>query len=74
LLFLAGSVVPGAGAFEIAAHAALVKFKDTVKGRARLGKIVTVISSIDELFHPSQRKCTITRFRKLSYNSICKTC
>ncbi|KAK2165917.1 hypothetical protein LSH36_44g06003 [Paralvinella palmiformis] len=32
-----GSVVPGAGAFEIAAHATLVKFKDTVKGRARLG-------------------------------------
>ena len=31
------SVVPGAGAFEIAAHAALVKHKETVKGRARLG-------------------------------------
>ncbi|KAI0208781.1 T-complex protein 1 subunit zeta [Lamellibrachia satsuma] len=32
-----GCVIPGAGAFEIAAHAALMKFKDTVKGRARLG-------------------------------------
>jgi len=32
-----GAVVPGAGAFEVAAHAALVKFKDSVKGRARLG-------------------------------------
>uniref|UniRef100_A0A646QE49 Tcomplex1z n=1 Tax=Hemiscolopendra marginata TaxID=943146 RepID=A0A646QE49_9MYRI len=32
-----GCVVPGAGAYEIAAHAQLVKFKDTVKGRARLG-------------------------------------
>lgn len=31
------SVVPGAGAFEIAAHRALIKFKSTVKGRARLG-------------------------------------
>jgi len=30
-------VIPGAGAFEIAAHAALVKHKETVKGRARLG-------------------------------------
>lgn len=32
-----GSVVPGAGAFEIAAHAALVEAKKTVKGKARLG-------------------------------------
>jgi T-complex protein 1 subunit zeta len=32
-----GAVVPGAGAFEVAAHSALFKFKDTVKGRARLG-------------------------------------
>jgi T-complex protein 1 subunit zeta len=32
-----GAVVPGAGAFEIVAHAALTKYKDTVKGRARLG-------------------------------------
>jgi T-complex protein 1 subunit zeta len=32
-----GSVVPGAGAFEIAAYMELMKFKDTVKGRARLG-------------------------------------
>jgi chaperonin GroEL (HSP60 family) len=30
-------VLPGAGAFEIAAHMELMKFKDTVKGRARLG-------------------------------------
>jgi len=30
-------VVPGAGAFEVAASAALMKFKETVKGRARLG-------------------------------------
>ena len=31
------SVVPGAGAFEVAVSAALMNFKDTVKGRARLG-------------------------------------
>merc|ERR1719318_231108 len=30
-------VVPGAGAFEVAASAALMRFKETVKGRARLG-------------------------------------
>jgi len=30
-------VVPGAGAFEIAANKELLKFKDTVKGKARLG-------------------------------------
>ena len=30
-------LIPGAGAFEIAAHAALVKHKESVKGRARLG-------------------------------------
>lgn len=29
--------MPGAGAFEVAASAALMKFKETVKGRARLG-------------------------------------
>lgn len=32
-----GAVVPGAGAFELAAHAALQKYKDEVKGRAKLG-------------------------------------
>lgn len=30
-------VVPGAGAFELAAHQALYAFKETVKGRAKLG-------------------------------------
>ena len=29
--------MPGAGAYEVAAHAALVKHKDSIKGRARLG-------------------------------------
>jgi len=37
---IAGSVVPGAGAFEIAAHAELTKYKDTVKGRSRLGYLL----------------------------------
>jgi len=32
-----GHLVPGGGAFEIAAHAALLKFKDEVKGRAKVG-------------------------------------
>nr|XP_054748854.1 T-complex protein 1 subunit zeta-like [Lytechinus pictus] len=32
-----GCVVPGAGALEVAIYAALQKFKETVKGRARLG-------------------------------------
>ena len=36
-VLLSGAVVPGAGAFEIAANDALVKYKETVKGRARLG-------------------------------------
>ena len=35
--FIAGSVVPGAGAFEVRVSAALTEFKKTVKGRARLG-------------------------------------
>nr|QBH73714.1 chaperonin [Thermobia domestica] len=30
-------LIPGAGAFEVSAHLALQKFKDEVKGRARLG-------------------------------------
>ena len=30
-------MIPGAGAFQIALHAHLMKFKDTVKGRAKLG-------------------------------------
>lgn len=32
-----GSVIPGAGAFEVAVNAALTEFKKSVKGRARLG-------------------------------------
>jgi len=32
-----GSVVPGAGAFELAAHVMLKKAEDEVKGRAKLG-------------------------------------
>ena len=32
-----GCVVPGAGAFEIAAHSALMELKETVATRARLG-------------------------------------
>ena len=32
-------VLPGAGAFEIAAYQELMKFKSEVKGRARLGKL-----------------------------------
>lgn len=32
-----GSVLPGAGAFEIAAYRELMKYKEEVKGRARLG-------------------------------------
>lgn len=32
-----GCVVPGAGAFELAAHAALVDLRPTVKGKAQLG-------------------------------------
>jgi len=32
-----GCVVPGAGAYEVAAHTALKKFMESVKGRARLG-------------------------------------
>ena len=30
-------MLPGAGSFEIAAYQELMKYKDTVKGRARLG-------------------------------------
>ena len=30
-------MIPGAGAFEIMAHSQLVKFKEEVEGRARLG-------------------------------------
>lgn len=33
-----GCVLPGAGAFEIAAYQELMKYKDQVKGRARLGQ------------------------------------
>ena len=32
-----GSVVPGAGAFEIACYAHLMRFKDSVKGKAKMG-------------------------------------
>ncbi len=32
-----GYLVPGAGAFEVAAHASLIDYKKTVTGRAKLG-------------------------------------
>jgi T-complex protein 1 subunit zeta len=32
-----GYILPGGGAFEIAAHAELMKYKDTVSGRAKFG-------------------------------------
>ena len=32
-----GAVIPGAGAFELLAHDELMRFKETVKGRAKLG-------------------------------------
>uniref|UniRef100_A0A915N4N9 Uncharacterized protein n=1 Tax=Meloidogyne javanica TaxID=6303 RepID=A0A915N4N9_MELJA len=35
--YFIGAVVPGAGAFEIAAYCTLKKLADTVKGRAKLG-------------------------------------
>lgn len=35
--FVDGSVVPGAGAFEVAAYLNLLRFKETVKGRVQLG-------------------------------------
>lgn len=31
------AVIPGAGSFEIAAYVHLHKFKDTVKGKAKMG-------------------------------------
>ena len=40
LLSLLGAVIPGAGAFEIVAHNALLKYKDEVKGRAKLGILI----------------------------------
>ena len=36
-----GYLVPGAGGFETMAHAALIKHKSSVKGRAKLGVRVT---------------------------------
>lgn len=36
-IFFSGCVVPGAGATEIAIYRELQKFKETVKGKARLG-------------------------------------
>ena len=43
-LFAVGCVVPGAGAFEIAAHASLTALKETVSTRARLGVQVSNLS------------------------------
>ena len=43
-LFAVGCVVPGAGAFEIAAHASLTALKETVSTRARLGVQVRNLS------------------------------
>lgn len=37
LIFFLESLIPGAGAYELAASQELFKFKDTIKGKARLG-------------------------------------
>lgn len=37
LFLISGAVVPGAGAFEVAVSKELHKFKETVKGKTRLG-------------------------------------
>ena len=37
ILIFTGAVVPGAGAYEIAAHAALTILRESVSTRARLG-------------------------------------
>jgi len=44
-----GSVVPGAGAFEIAAHAELMKYKDTIKGRSRLGYLLFCLITLGNI-------------------------
>jgi T-complex protein 1 subunit zeta len=41
-----GCLLPGAGAFEVAVHAALDEFKTSVKGRARLGVQVCLPFSV----------------------------
>jgi len=42
-----GSVIPGAAAFEIAAHAELMKCKDMIKGRSRLGYLLFYLTMLD---------------------------
>lgn len=59
ILLKSGSVVPGAGAFEIVAHAQLMKYKDTVKGRARLGMYL-------------QSKSAFISIRQLRYEEFVK--
>ena len=48
-----GSVVPGAGAFELAAYSALTssEFMNTVKGRSKYGVKVGCLSSTSNLIH-----------------------
>lgn len=36
-MFFAECLIPGAGAYELAASQELFKYKDTVKGKSRLG-------------------------------------
>ena len=45
-----GCVLPGAGAFEIAAYQELMKYKDQVKGRARLGQFAHSIVVVCQNF------------------------
>ncbi len=43
-------MVPGAAAYEVAAHIALKKYLETVKGRARLGIQVPAVPALLFLF------------------------
>jgi len=57
LCYLVGSVVPGAGAFEIAAHAELTKCKDTIKGRSRLGYLLLLLTFLSGRIEANEILC-----------------
>jgi T-complex protein 1 subunit zeta len=58
-----GCVVPGAGAFEVAAHSACMELKDTVATRARLG--LQAFAELSSLSPNLSHRTQVTIVRKL---------
>lgn len=70
-----GCIIPGAGAFEVAASQELFKYKDTIKGKARLGihayaESLLIIPKVLAVNSGFDAQDTIVKLQEESRNSV----